>query len=69
MTKSTDTPIRIAKQIDSKNPNVQPMATNMDVTAARMKPMVNVENRVRITDRLEIKMTAAAAPNARTAAP
>ena len=61
MTKSTLTPIKIAKQIDSRNPRVQPRATRVDVTEHNTYPMVIVANSVKTKDRELKKMTVAAA--------
>ena len=64
ITKSTEMPINIAKQIDSKKPNVHPNDTNVAVTLHNTYPIVNVENNVNINDRDENNTTADAAPKA-----
>jgi len=50
-------PIKIAKQMDSKNPNAHPLATRRAVLAVKTHPMVNMEMRVRITEREEKRTT------------
>jgi hypothetical protein len=68
MTKSTLTPIKMAKQMDSRNPRVQPTATRVAVTDVKTYPIVRVEKMVKTIDLDENKMTAAAQPKAIAAA-
>lgn len=64
MTKSALIPIKMAKQILSRNPSVQFMATMMAGTDARTKRILRVENTVNVRDLEEQNITSADAVKA-----
>ena len=56
--------MRIAKQIDSRKPRVQPKLTNEAVTEARTNPIVAAEKMVNVKDLLDKRITIAPVPMA-----
>ena len=61
--------MRMAKQIDSKNPRVHPAATIIDVTDANTQAMLMTENTVITKERDDNRITKAEAPMAIPAEP
>jgi hypothetical protein len=62
-------PIKMAKQIDSRNPSVQPLATSSAVVAVKINPIVKTQNRVRMNDRDDKKTTRPEKPSEIAAEP